>query len=160
MKNILFISLLAVILILLITFLKYRKRKPRSAFEELQSTDGYKDLKNLFDMQKKLMGEQGTDLDVMPEGFGEFGLEITNPIPTSTVFGSNAYLGSLLTTDGIKVGYERIGSMSVENIPNIIDGYRIFKNNEEICTLYLCPYNKKNSTKAPEGFELEKSDFS
>lgn len=159
MKTILFVSGFAVILILLISYFKYRNRKARSPLEKFISKNDYKELKNLFDMQKKLMGEQGTDLDVMPEGFGEFGLEITNPIPTSTVFGSNAYLGSLRTTDGIKVGYERIGSMSADNIPNIIDGYRIFKNSEEICTLYLCPYNKKNSTKAPDGFELEKSDF-
>lgn len=101
------------------------------------------------------MGEQGTDLDMMPEGIGEFGLEITNPIPTSTVYGSNAYLGRL-THDGIKVGYDRIGSMSAENIPNIIDGYTITKNGNEIATLYLCPYNKKTSEKAPKGFQLIK----
>ena len=97
----------------------------------------------------------GTEEDVMPEGYGEFGLEITNPIPVKTIVGNKIYLDRLWTEDDVKVGYERIGSMQAPNIPSIIDGYRIFANGKKIATLYICPYNKKNSEKAPRGFKLQ-----
>ena len=100
------------------------------------------------------MENKGTDKDVMPEGYGEFGLEITNPIPVHTVAGNQIYLERLHTADGVKVTYKRIGSMRAPNIPSIIDGYTIFAKGKEIATLYICPYNKKNSEKAPKGFQL------
>jgi hypothetical protein len=102
-------------------------------------------------------GDSGTAEDTMPEGYGEFGLEVTNPIPTQTPVGSRTYLEQLHTADGVKVDYERIGSMRAPNIPYMIDGYRIFANSREVATLYICPYNKKNSERAPKGFTLGSS---
>jgi len=96
----------------------------------------------------------GTEEDTMPEGYGEFGLEITNPIPIHTILGNKLYLDRLQTVDGVKVTYQRIGSMRAPNISSIIDGYTIFAKGEEIATLYICPYNKKNSERAPKGFKL------
>jgi hypothetical protein len=96
----------------------------------------------------------GTDADEMPEGYGEFGLEITNPIPVASIPDSYAYLNRLVTNSGARITYNRTGSMSAPNIESLIDEYRIFRDGSQIATLYICPYNKKTSTKAPKGFKL------
>jgi hypothetical protein len=87
---------------------------------------------------------------VIPEGTGEFGLEVTNPIPTSTNFGSISYLGKLRTLDGVKVEYERRGSYQAANIPSMIDGYKITANGIDVATIFLCPYNKKKFRTGPK----------
>lgn len=94
------------------------------------------------------------DKDEMPEGYGEFGLEKTNPIPTSSIVDSYFYLGRLRAQNGSEVTYDRIGSMDSENIKHTIDGYNLFVNGDIITTIYICPNNKKTSTKAPKGFKL------
>lgn len=96
----------------------------------------------------------GTDKDIMLEGYGEFGLEITNPIPTSSIPDSYLYLGRLRTQNGSEIIYNRIGSMGAPNISHSIDGYSISSNGQKIATVYICPYNKKTSSKAPKGFML------
>ncbi|MDR0844847.1 MAG: hypothetical protein LBN71_06465 [Tannerella sp.] len=101
----------------------------------------------------------GTEEDEMPEGFGEFGLEITNPVPVYTIVGNSIYLERLRTMDGIKVTYKRTSTMHAPNIPSIIDEYRIFVHDKEITKLYICPFNKKNSNKAPKGFVLAEDEI-
>jgi hypothetical protein len=98
--------------------------------------------------------EEGTDQDIIPEGIGEFGYDVTNPIPVNTIFGNTAYLGRLRTLNDIKVRYERRGHTRTNNIKNPIDIYDIFEEEKKIATLYISPYNKKNSTVAPKGFKL------
>jgi hypothetical protein len=110
-------------------------------------------MKTLYEAMEKL-NEGGTDQDIMPEGIGEFGHDLTNPIPVNTILGSTAYLSKLRTMDGIKVEYERAGSLTAPNIKRIIDKYIISANGEKVATLFICPYNKKNSDKAPKGFKL------
>ena len=102
----------------------------------------------------KSSNPKGTDKDVMPEGYGEFGLEITNPIPTSSIPDSYFYLNSLRTQNGSEITFNRIGSMGAPNISQTIDAYTISANGKELATIYICPYNKKTSTKAPKGFIL------
>ena len=102
----------------------------------------------------KSSNPKGTDKDVMPEGYGEFGLEITNPIPTSSIPDSYFYLNSLRTQNGSEITFNRIGSMGAPNISQTIDAYTISANEQELATIYICPYNKKTSTKAPKGFML------
>jgi len=116
----------------------------------------FEEIQNFFKNISSFAGREnsGTDEDVMPEGYGEFGLEITNPIPVYTILGNKLYLDRLRTVNGEKLYYERIGSMTAPNIPSIIDGYSIYVQGEKIATLYICPYNKKNSEKAPKGFYL------
>lgn len=96
----------------------------------------------------------GTDGDEMPEGHGEFGLVSTNPIPTSSIPDSYFYLNRLTTKDGSEVSYKRTGSMSEPNIGHSIDRYIIISGGQEIATIYICPYSKKTSTRAPKGFNL------
>ncbi len=96
----------------------------------------------------------GTDQDTIPEGFGEFGLEITNPVPTDTIIGSAIYLAGLRTSEGMKVDSERMGSNEAANVENPIDLYRIRENGKVIAIIYISAYHKKNSGRAPEGFKI------
>jgi len=84
------------------------------------------------------------------EGHGEFGLSATNPIPTDTTFGSYKYLDQLRTVNDEYVNYKRLGSILVPNIPYIVDLYSVWSDNTEPVTIYICPYYRKNSDKAPE----------
>ena len=100
-------------------------------------------------------GVQGTDADEMPSGYGEFGYEATNPIPVHTVYGNAAYLDRLWTSRGIQVEYLRLGSTRAQNIDGLIDKYEIKVGGAPVATLFICPYNRKNSERAPRGFQLD-----
>lgn len=96
----------------------------------------------------------GTDKDEIPEGYGEFGLEITNPIPVSSIPDSYFYLNRLRTQSGSEITYDRIGGMNAPNIEHTVDAYKISVYGKQIATIYICAYNKKTSSKAPKGFKL------
>lgn len=115
-----------------------------SQFKKMQQE--LNDIQNLY--------TDGTEEDEMPTGIGEFGLEVMNPVPVNSILGSMVYLRRLRTLDGIKVRFERIGSMRARNIARMIDGYKITVNEKEIAIIYICPYNKKISAKAPKGFVI------
>ena len=90
-------------------------------------------------------------------GVGEFGLEITNPIPTFGVPANEIYLNKLLLPNGLKPRWRRIGSTSTFSITKSIDMYEIFDNQgETVCTLYINPYHLKISNKIPKGFKSSK----
>lgn len=168
MQTYLIITAIVIMVIILLNVIKSKpkpKSKPKTMLDELTNiADKWKtdelqnngNMKEIYEAIKPLSNE-GTDKDIMPEGTGEFGLEITNPIPVDTIFGSYAYLGQLRTLQGKSVEYERIGSMHTPNIKAIIDGYKIKSAGKEIATIYICPYNKKNSERAPKGFNLSPS---
>lgn len=118
------------------------------------------DKSSLPDMHKLLrevhsrMFAGALDCDQLPTGHGEFGLSVTNPIPTKGVAGSNEYLSSLRTLAGKPVQYRRIGSVRApEHVTTaIIDKYQVMDGRNNLCQLYLCPYHLANSKKIPEGF--------
>lgn len=123
----------------------------------LSKNERAKALNSLLEITRefsKTSNPTGTDKDEMPEGYGEFGLEITNPIPTSSIPDSYFYLNRLRRNKGQEITFERIGSMAAPNIKHTIDAYNISANGKKITTIYICPYNKKTSTKAPNGFKL------
>lgn len=101
------------------------------------------------------MSKNGTTEDEIPNGVGKFGYVPTNPIPVNNIFASYAYLRRLREQNGKPVEFERTGSVSTDAIENPIDEYLI-KNREGklIATLYISPYQKTISRKAPEGFKL------
>ena len=112
---------------------------------------GMKEQKDLYDAMSE-MNAGGCTTDEMPNGVGEFGLESTNPIPVNTVQGSILYLGRLRAPDGTRVNNKRLGSIQVDNIEKPIDEYLITHGNgDEIATIYISPYQAKNSKKAPKG---------
>jgi hypothetical protein len=151
------IVLLVLVIIKLFISAFVKEKKPRSVVDELMNIPKFREMKGLYDAMHALNeAEGGTDQDIIPEGFGEFGYDVTNPIPVNTVFGNTAYLGKLRTLDGVKIRYERLGSTRAENINYPIDIYNIFRGEEKIATLYISPYNKKNSGIAPKGFNLLK----
>lgn len=99
--------------------------------------------------------KDGVDTDEIPNGYGPFGLSKTNPIPTRGVPGSNEYLARLRTKEGRSVESSRLGSTSAKDVTSgMIDMYNVSSGGVSLGTVYLCPYHKRNSEKAPEGFRL------
>ena len=136
----------------LFDFLK--PKKERTLLDELQDNPQFQKQKALFDAFS-LMCEDGCESDEIPGGQGDFGFSVTNPIPTRTPIGSTSYLARLRSSDGAKVGYDRQGSTSASISEHPIDIYSItHPNGEHIATLYISPYHKRNSNKAPKGFTL------
>jgi hypothetical protein len=97
----------------------------------------------------------GYDMDEIPEGTGEFGLQATNPIPVKGIISIETYLKRLRTQDGKKAKWERVGSQAVENIINPIDIYTLLsEDGRKLPSLYFSPYHKRISNKAPKGYTL------
>ncbi len=101
-------------------------------------------------------GDTGYDLDEIPEGFGEFGLDVTNPIPVQGIISNEVYLKKLVTIDSREIHWEREGSTKTDNIENAIDIYKIFDSSGTLITkLFISPYHKRISNKIPKGFMLK-----
>lgn len=99
--------------------------------------------------------KDGVDTDDIPKGYGPYGLCKTNPVPTQGIPGSNEYLSRLRAKDGRSIESSRIGSTSADEVTSgAIDMYSISSGGVSLGTVYLCPYHKRNSGKAPEGFRL------
>lgn len=146
------VTLIVTATIVLLSVIK-PKPKTRSVMDELNANPEFNKLQEIYKIMHSI-NEAGTDQNTIPNGYGEFGFDVTNPIPVNTILGNTAYLGRLRTLDGIKVTYERIGSVSSPISKNPIDAYEIFANGENIAKLYIDPYNKKNSQKAPNNFKI------
>ena len=96
---------------------------------------------------------EGYDLDMIPEGHGEFGLSLSNPIPVKGIISNEIYLKKLRTDTGEQISWKRQGSTRSLLIPNPIDVYHIFNQKGEFLTkLFISPYHKKISGIAPKGF--------
>jgi len=122
----------------------FKKKKPKSVWDETMDIPELKAQKELFDAMSAMNSKDGCTTDEMPEGVGEFGLEPTNPIPVNTVQGSILYLGGLRAPDGTRVNNERLGSLKVSNIQKPIDKYLItHENGSELAVIYISPYQAK-----------------
>jgi len=98
----------------------------------------------------------GSKTDVIPNSYGEYGLCETNPIPVKGIPASEIYLRQLRLENGEKIQWQRIGSIGAENIKGSIDMYRIKTlSGEDICVIYISPYQSIISQKAPKGFIIE-----
>jgi Apea-like HEPN len=143
-------------------YVKEIKAKLIKAIKNIDFIDvPYQDSLILFNqLFKELIDtSQGTDQDEIPEGQGPFGLSKDNPIPTNLIPGSNKYLDQLRTEDGKKITYRRHGSTTSSIIKKPIDLYSLFdETGNTIAQIYISPYHKKNSAKAPDGFLLISSD--
>ncbi len=157
MTTFLIITGIVILLIVILNFIKTpNKKETKSLMDEINEINeipAFQKQKELYEAMENLNAE-GIEVDTLEDGYGEFGHDITNPIPTNTPFGSIDYLESLSTIDGTKVEYERIGSMSSPNIDYPVNKYIISANGEQIATLYITTRNKKNSERAPKGFKL------
>lgn len=132
----------------------FNRKKKKPALDGLEEIGFFKRQKAVSEAFNE-MGQSGCDADEIPGGQGEFGYNINNPIPTNTIMGSRSYLAQLRTPDGEKVVYERLCSSVAIGSSSIIDVYEVSRpNGEKLATIYISPYNKKNSKKAPKGFTL------
>lgn len=93
--------------------------------------------------------------DVIPQDYGEFSLTSTNPIPVYGIPENEDYLSKLRLQNGEKIFWERVGSVSADNINEPIDKYLIKNHNgKKITYLYISPYHLNTSMKAPKGFKI------
>jgi hypothetical protein len=137
----------------------FLRRQPKSALDVLQSSQAFRQQKELFDARDALC-EAGVDADEMPNATGEYGFTATNPIPCRTILGSTAYLGRLRAADGTKVSYQRISSTQSDASPQPIDIYEVVhQSGENLAIIYITPYQKRISGKAPRGFILAENSF-
>ncbi len=115
--------------------------------------------KSMFQKQI-LMCDDGVDADQLPNGYGEFGLSLTNPIPCQSILGGRLYLDRLRTVDGAKIMYQRTGLFFTEVTKHPVDGYEVSQHNgKPLATLYVSAYQKRNSTIAPINFVLVDNPF-
>ncbi len=113
--------------------------------------------KVLLDLALKGIADnaQAGHYDEIPEGTGKFGWDLTNPIPVNGIPANNMYLSQLVTEEGGAITWQRKGSHSAANIGGMIDKYEIFDSKtKSLGFLYISPYHKKISTKAPAGFKF------
>ena len=153
MTTYLIVTIIVIAVISAMHFIKPTKKQPKSIMDELNANPKFQEMKGLFEIMQS-MNEDGTDEDEIPEGYGEFGYELTNPIPVNTTFGSTSYLAKLKTMNNQKVSYDRIGSFSSPVSSHPVDGYKISLDGKDITTLYISCYHKKNSEKAPKNFKF------
>lgn len=119
----------------------------------------FKQFNKEFELNEDILGKTpwiysvGTKTDEISGGYGEYGLAVTNPIPTISIRGTNHYLGRLRYS-GRPVQSNRVGSTSSEVTPGSIDIYKLSSGDKDIGSIYICPYHKRNSRKAPKGFTL------
>ncbi len=106
-------------------------------------------------LQQIKSNPQATVTDEIYGTVGEFGLELSNPVPVYGVASSRVYLGRLRTLDGMPIKWERVGSTEHENINKPIDIYNIFDSKGyKIANIYISPYHLRTSLKAPKGFKM------
>ncbi|HWS41222.1 MAG TPA: hypothetical protein VN247_08065, partial [Arenimonas sp.] len=97
------------------------KNKSIVELNDLQEDRLWQLQKSMFQKQI-LMCDDGVDADQLPNGYGEFGLSLTNPIPCQSILGGRLYLDRLRTLDGSKILYQRIGSCFSDVTRHPIDG--------------------------------------
>lgn len=98
----------------------------------------------------------GVDADEVLQGIGEFGFDPTNPVPVRGILSNDIYLDRLRTSDGRAIQYKRLRSLTVSNVFGNIDEYELSQEGRTLCKLYLSPYNRKISSRPPEGFLIIK----
>ena len=129
-------------------------RTPITAWDALQSIPAFQEQQQLYKALSRQC-EEGVDADELPNGHGEFGLVPTNSILCKTVFGSTVYLSRLRAPDGAKVLYRRLGSFTSDVSPHPVDAFEIsHPDGHKLGTIFISPYQNRNSNKSPLGFEL------
>lgn len=131
----------------------YRSKK-RTAFVDQISKAIDKNIE--LDNQIEKMCEGGTDQDVIPWGIGEFGLEVTNPIPIKGRSGRMSYMEKIRPLNSSEFAWEEElpSSVRAPNIEHPIDKYVISIEDKNFVPIYMSIYHKKTSDKAPKGFKL------
>lgn len=125
-----------------------------SAWKSQKNGNLFKDIIELNDALSHTNNSR-IDADEFPNGLGDFG-SLSNPIPCGSIIDARRYLSHLTTAEGKCVSFERVGSFQSEACEMPVDGYIIKVDGVNTKSLYLSPYQIRNSKKAPCGFVLQK----
>ena len=82
-----YLILTAIVVVIFITMNSIKlksKEESKSIMDVLDEDPKYQEMKSLFKLMSTL-NESGTEQDTIPEGYGEFGHDATNPIPVNTI---------------------------------------------------------------------------
>jgi hypothetical protein len=135
--------------------LTHRASRKRSKFGPVELDEGLMAEQKILRDSLGQMPDDAADVDELPEATGDFGRVASNPIPCNTIFGSTAYLAKLRFSDGAKILFDRLGSVSSEASQYPVDCYAIkHPDGRGLGVFYISPYQKRNSRKAPEGFSI------
>lgn len=100
--------------------------------------------------------KDGCTTDVIPGSYGEYGLCATNPIPVRGIVANEVYLNQIELENGDPIQWCRLGSTIANNINGCIDMYKITTlAGDNVCTLYISPYQNTISGIAPKGFRIK-----
>lgn len=81
-----------------------------------------------------------------------FGLSATTPLPATSITASKYYLRWLATPDRMRVHSKRAGGFGGTEPGETVDVYDIFDySGLFICKIFINPYAKEDTTRAPEG---------
>lgn len=96
--------------------------------------------------------EQGADCDVIPGAEGEFGHEVSNPIPVNGPFGEMTYLSRLrLRATGSMVFFHKIETIGLIDVFELVN-----VSGRVVDYLFLDMYHPRVSRLYPKGYTLEK----
>ena len=95
--------------------------------------------------------KQGGAVDVIPGATGDFGHDITNPIPVNGTSGELTYLSRLLTSSGEKIFFHRLGSI------DIIDVFEtVSQSGDEWDILFVDFYHTRKTRQTPKNYKFQK----
>ncbi|WP_397363277.1 hypothetical protein [Olleya sp. R77988] len=135
----------------LFDFLKSKNKKNK---QEIETDSFFEDMKKQMELLKN---EEGTELEELPNGKGEFGFSADNPIPLSSIPASREYLEKLvyIKPGSSQYSWKRVGSTRSNIVNSPVDIYSLLDTEPKVVkTIYIWPYNKIDSKKAPDGFGL------
>lgn len=93
--------------------------------------------------------------DEVNQAEGQFGYDLTNPIPVNGIDRIDDYFRKLKLITGENITYSRKGSVYAGNLPAPVDVYIICNaEGESLATLYVYAYHGQMTKKAPDGFML------
>lgn len=129
-----------------IQHLRESKRVDRSLMKNLGITK--------FDDMNEIDIESG-DMNVLPSGYGEFGLEVTNPIPSTLTQDWKNYCNRLRGPNNEKVILTENEKWMAPISSKPIESFLVTNDSgKELGIIYFSRYQKYISNKAPKGYSL------
>jgi hypothetical protein len=131
---------------------KSRRLSPGLAriFEKLQTIIEDENLQN-ESMPELIKAEidWSKSVDTVPNSWGEFGRNLSNPIPVNGPLGEILYLSSIRLNDGRRIAFHRLGSVNEVDVFETVsfDG-------DAWSVLYVNMYYARKSKRTPEGFQF------
>ncbi|MBP3493849.1 MAG: protein kinase [Oscillospiraceae bacterium] len=84
----------------------------------------------------------------------EYGVIPEKPIFVAGFGWDREYLGHLYTENGVKLTFDRVGSLNVKGIAGPVDMYRLLlPDRTEYMKIYICNYGTKNTKAVPRGLK-------